>query len=99
LRDLCDDAAAKTEAGTLPDGVEADPQYLIDCFDRFNIWAESLGAFQKGEASLDARLSNHVLAREVVRLLKQLHTVISDRESLPTDRDPKLPDIHTAAYV
>ncbi len=35
--------------------------------------------FQSGEASLDARLSNHILAREVVRLLKQLDVVTSDR--------------------
>ncbi len=80
LRDLCTDASAKTKSGTLPDGVEADHSYLTDCLDRFNIWAESLGVFQKGEASLDARLSNHILAREVLRLLKQLDAVTSDRE-------------------
>ncbi|KXX77505.1 Ankyrin-1 [Madurella mycetomatis] len=78
LRDLCNHAAAQTESGAIPDGVDADSKYLAECLDRFNIWAGSLGVFQKGDASLDARLSNHILAREVIRLLKQLHTVTSD---------------------
>lgn len=80
LRDLCKNIAAKTESGTVPDGVDANSKYLADCFDRFNIWAGSLGVLQKGDASLDARLSNHILAREVLRLLKQLDTVLSDRK-------------------
>ena len=79
LRGLCNDVAARTTSGTLPEGVEADHDYLTDCLDRFNIRAGSLGVFQSGDASLDARLSNHVLAREVVRLLKQLDVVTSDR--------------------
>jgi hypothetical protein len=36
--------------------------------------------FQKGEASLGARLSNHALAREVLRFLKQLDTTFTDRK-------------------
>lgn len=79
LRDLCNNIASKITANALPDGVEADHRYLTDCVDRFNIWAGSLGVFQKGDASLDARLSNHILGREVLRLLKQLDTVTSDR--------------------
>jgi hypothetical protein len=80
LRDLCHDIAAKTESDTVPNGVNADNKYLADCLDRFNIWAESLAVFQEGEASLDARLSNHILAREVLQLLKQLDTTVADRK-------------------
>ncbi len=82
LRQLCDDVATKTASYTLADGVEADHGYLTDCLDRFRIWAGSLGVFQTGDASLDARLSNHFLAGEVLRLLRQLDTVTSDREFL-----------------
>jgi hypothetical protein len=78
LRDLISQITTKLELGKISSGVEADAEYLTDCLDRFNIWTRSLGVFQQGEASLDARLSNHYLAREVLRLLKQLNVFTSD---------------------
>ncbi|KAL2267919.1 hypothetical protein VTJ83DRAFT_5196 [Remersonia thermophila] len=88
LRELRGDAADKAQRGALPHGVEVDPIYLTDCLDRFNLWGGSLGVFQKGDASLDARLSNHVVAREVLRLLKQLDAVVSDlREIIDGKRE------------
>ncbi|KAK0742061.1 hypothetical protein B0T21DRAFT_306459 [Apiosordaria backusii] len=78
LRELCDVVLTKTQETTVPEGVHGDAKYLTGCLDRFNIWAGSLGVFQKGEASLDARLSNHMLAREVIRLLKQLDAFTLD---------------------
>jgi hypothetical protein len=80
LRELCFDLGKKIASGDVPEGVDADDAYLSDCLDRFNIWAGSLGVFQKGEASLDSRLSSHVLVKEVIRLLRQLDQFTSDRE-------------------
>ncbi|KAI1169463.1 ankyrin repeat-containing domain protein [Nemania sp. FL0916] len=72
LQDLCAETVKKIDSRSLPSDVHADKRHLGDCVDRFNIWAGSLGVFQKGDASLDARLSSHLLLHEVVRLLKQL---------------------------
>lgn len=80
LRELCVDVAERIEADNLPDGVHADAQYLADCLDRFNIWAGTLGVFQRGDASLDSRLSNRSLVREVFRLLKQVDLFSSARK-------------------
>lgn len=80
LRELCIDVAERIEAENLPEGVHADPQYLADCLDRFNIWAGTLGVFQQGDASLDSRLSNRSLVREVLRLLKQIDLFSSARK-------------------
>lgn len=66
--------------GDFHEGVDIDPQYLKDCLDRFNIWAGSLGVFQKGNASLDSRISSGSLAKEVLRLLKQLDCFTSERK-------------------
>ncbi|KAI0451144.1 ankyrin repeat-containing domain protein [Xylaria acuta] len=63
---------------TLPDQVYVQSHGLTDYADRFNTWAGSLGVFQKGESSLDARLSNHYVSHGVVGLLKQLGHFISD---------------------
>ena len=79
LRDLCVNIATRIQSSTVPEGVDADDKYLTDCLDRFNIWAGSLGVFQKEDSSLDARLLNHILSREVLQLLRQLDTFISDR--------------------
>ncbi len=81
LRGLCNDIAARTTSGTLPEGVEADHDYFTDCLDRFNIWAGSLGVFQSGDASLDARLSNHILARLSNHILARLSNHILARLS------------------
>lgn len=80
LRELCIDVAERIEADNLPEGVHADAQYLADCLDRFNIWAGTLGVFQRGDASLDSRLSNRSLVREILRLLKQIDLFCSARE-------------------
>lgn len=80
LRELCVDVAERIEADNLPEGVHADAQYLAECLDRFNIWAGTLGVFQRGDASLDSRLSNHSLVREVLRLLKQVDLFSSTRK-------------------
>ncbi|KAK3364662.1 ankyrin repeat-containing domain protein [Lasiosphaeria hispida] len=82
LRELCLDMGRKITSGAVPQGVDADDSYLSSCLDRLNIWAGSLGVFQKGEASLDSRLSSHILVREVVRLLRQLNQLISDFQSI-----------------
>ncbi|KAI2638009.1 ankyrin repeat-containing domain protein [Hypomontagnella submonticulosa] len=87
LRELCAEISTKIDSGSLPDGVYADSNGLTDCIDRFNIWAGSLGVFQKGDASLDARLSNHLLLREVVRLLTQLDTFSSDLRRIVNGSD------------
>ena len=87
LRELRVEISTKIGSETLPDGVYANSDGLADCIDRFNIWAGSLGVFQKGDASLDARLSNHILLREVVRLLEQLDTFCSDRELISQATD------------
>ncbi len=80
LRELCVEVVERVKADNIPEGVHADGQYLADCFDRFNIWAGSLGVFQKGDASLDSRLANHGLVREVLRLLNQLDLFTSERK-------------------
>lgn len=85
LRELCLDTSKKLASGEMPEGVDVDDGYLSDCLDRFNIWAGSLGVFQKGEASLDSRLFSHVLVKEVIRLLRQLDGFISDRECANPD--------------
>ncbi|KAK0704394.1 hypothetical protein B0H67DRAFT_557217 [Lasiosphaeris hirsuta] len=82
LRELCLDMGRKKTSGAVPEGVDADDSYLSSCLDRLNIWAGSLGVFQKGEASLDSRLSSHMLVKEVVRLLRQLNQLISDFQSI-----------------
>ena len=86
LKELCFDICKKVASGDMPEGVDADDAYLSDCLDRFNIWAGSLGVFQKGEASLDSRLSSHVLVKEVIRLLRQLDQFTSDRECANPNR-------------
>jgi hypothetical protein len=55
-----------------------DLNLIRDCRDRFNMWTGSLGALQRGAASLDSRLSDHEIAQEIIRLLKQLQLFISD---------------------
>ena len=80
LRELCLEVERRAASRIIPEGVDADGSHLLDCLDRLNIWAGSLGVFQKGEASLDSRLANHILAREVIRLLKQLDQFVSDRK-------------------
>lgn len=80
LQELCVDLDERIKADNLPEGVYGDSQYLADCLDRFNIWAGSLGVFQRGDASLDSRLSNHSLVREVLRLLKQVDIFTSARK-------------------
>ena len=54
---------------------------LKDTNDRFNMWARSLGALQKGPASLDSRIAHDDIFDEVFRLLRQLNEYLSDRES------------------
>ncbi|KAK4142636.1 ankyrin-1 [Dichotomopilus funicola] len=79
LRDLISEITTKVDLGKISTEVEADPKYLTG----------SLGVFQKGEASLDARLSNHYLAREVIRLLKQLDVFTSDLRDIIDGKRPQ----------
>lgn len=53
---------------------------LKDTNDRFNMWARSLGALQKGSASLDFRIAHDDIFNEVLRLLRQLNAYLSDRK-------------------
>jgi hypothetical protein len=77
LYDLCGSIETKPMCNIqLPEGL--DVALIRDCRDRFNIWTGSLGALQRGAASLDSRLSDHEIAQEVIRLLKQLESFISD---------------------
>ncbi|KAI1327596.1 ankyrin repeat-containing domain protein [Xylariaceae sp. FL0255] len=78
LKDLCLQNTQKLNSDDIPNGVELDSQGLTEYVHRFNIWASSLGVFQKGDASLDSRLSNHRMSREITRLLKQLHVFTSE---------------------
>jgi len=83
LQDLSLEVARRgqREAGSdsLPHGVDIDADYLADCLVRFNVWVASIGVFQKGDASLDFRLSNEDLTREILRLLRQLGSLIGER--------------------
>lgn len=58
----------------MPGGVHGHVRRLDDCLD---IGAGSLGASQRGDASLDARLANHGMLNEMIRLLRLVgkHTV------------------------
>ena len=53
---------------------------IKDVSDRFNVWARSLGALQKGSASLDFRIGHDDIFHEVLRLLRQLNDYLSDRK-------------------
>jgi hypothetical protein len=79
LRDLCQrGSGVNGESSSLPKGY--DPKALGDLHDRFNVWAASLGALQKGHASLDSRISNDDLTCEVLRLLHQLKFFALERQ-------------------
>jgi hypothetical protein len=78
LQSVCREASKRANE-KLPDGV--DLVYLREeCLDRFNIWASSLGVFQKGDASVDQRISSGYMAEEFVRLLDQLDGFVLERE-------------------
>ena len=55
---------------------------LKDINERFTMWARSLGALQKGPASLDSRIAHDDIFNEVLRLLRQLNEYLSDRKAL-----------------
>ncbi|KIW92860.1 uncharacterized protein Z519_06709 [Cladophialophora bantiana CBS 173.52] len=82
LQELCLDIATRAQSAGLPDRVEIDPQDLTDCLDQFNIWAGSLCVSQRGEASLDFRISGGGLAQEVLRLLHQLYFFTSELQAI-----------------
>ena len=54
---------------------------VLDSQDRFNVWARSLGALQRGQASLDYRIGHAEIFHEVLRLLRQLNEYLAERES------------------
>jgi hypothetical protein len=51
---------------------------LTDELSRFNVWIGNIGAMKRGKSSLDHRLAHADVRVEVVRLLKQLRSSLSD---------------------
>lgn len=76
LRDLCQLSGANGQSSRLPEGY--DPKAMRDLYERFIVWAASLGALQKGHASLDSRISDDDLTSEVLRLLRRLKFFASE---------------------
>jgi hypothetical protein len=68
--------------GPLSDG--GDPhlgvsgETITDALSRFNVWTGNIGAMKRGKSSLDHRLTHADVRVEVLRLLKQLRSSLSE---------------------
>lgn len=51
---------------------------MTDALSRFNVWMGNIGALKRGKSSLDYRLAHADVRLEVLRLLKQLRSSLSE---------------------
>jgi hypothetical protein len=51
---------------------------ITDTLSRFNVWTGNIGAMKRGKSSLDHRLTHADVRVEVLRLLKQLRSSLSE---------------------
>ncbi|KAI9668916.1 MAG: hypothetical protein M1829_005228 [Trizodia sp. TS-e1964] len=51
---------------------------ITDALSRFNVWTGNIGAMKRGKSSLDHRLTHADVLVEVLRLLKQLRSSLSE---------------------
>jgi len=72
------DIAARTAApdANFPEGFPTES--LSDVFARFLIWVGNIGALSRGKASLDQRIRQSQLRKEIIRLLEQMSIVLGD---------------------
>lgn len=77
-REIVSGKKTNSNQDDFPQGFE--PERLLDLFARFLLWAENIGALQRNQSSLDFRVQHSDLQAEIVRLLKQILSAITDRK-------------------